>query len=147
MADLTLSTIDRQSKPTSTSLPVQDATTNPQAQAIIDAYDALVLGADLRGVITVPNVVDLGSQVPPADDNANRGNKMLVRIQEAVTGKIRRYELGTFDNAQLPSPTDDFVDITAGNGLALKTAIEAVYETENGNAGTVLSIQQITRTD
>jgi hypothetical protein len=147
MANFKLSTIDRLGKPTSTSMGVADAVTNPQIQAIVDAWDDLLLGAAARGAFSIETVVDQGSAVPPADQGSNRGEKWLYRVQDDVTGQIYTHEIGTADPAQLPSPTSDFVDLTAGNGLALKTAIEAVYESPDGNAGTLLSVQHVTRTD
>ncbi len=147
MATLRLSTIDRQSKPTAMALPVADAITDPQAQSIIDAFDATILGASIKGVVSVPNVVDGGDATPPADEEANRGNKWLMRVQDDVNAKIFTYEIGTADNSQLPSPTDDFLDITAGVGLAIVTAVEAAYESPYGNAGSVLSVQQVNRAD
>jgi hypothetical protein len=144
---LSMSTIDRLSKPTSTRHAIITAATSPQIQALIDAWDAIVLGSLLKGVRSVDSVIDAGSQTPPSDDNANRGNKWLVRAQDSTTGKIYTHELGTADNAQLPTPTSDFLDLTAGTGLALKTAFDAIYESPQGNTGVMLSCQQVTRTD
>lgn len=147
MATLRMSTLDRQSNPSAMALPVADAITDPQAQSIIDAWDAVILGSAIKGVVSVPNVVDVGSATPPADEDANRGNKWLMRVQDDVNGKIFTYEIGVADNSQLPSPTDDFLDITAGVGLAIVTAVETGYESPYGNAGSVLSVQQVNRGD
>jgi len=145
MATLTISTIDRLSKGTSMALGVADAITNPNAQAVADAVDAVILGAAVRASVTIPNVVDAGSALPPTDKAANRGNKWLFRFQDSTTGKIYTNEIGTADDAQLPSATNDYLDMTAGVGLALKTALDAVYESPVGNAGVLLSVQQVNR--
>lgn len=145
MPEFTVSTIDRLSKRTSTKIPVATAATDPELQAIVDAIDAVILGATASGVKTVATVIDAGTNSPPADEDANRGNKWLMRVQDSVNGKIFTYEIGTADNSQLPSPSSDYLDLTAGVGLALKTAIDAAYESPYGNAGVLLSVQQVNR--
>jgi len=142
-----MSTFDRQTKASAMALPVADAITDLQAQAIIDAFDAVILGSAIKGVVTVPNVVDAGSAVPPASELADRGNKWLMRVQDDVNGKIFTYEIGVADSTQLPGPTDDFLDITATVGLAIATDVAVAYESPYGNAGTVLSVQQVNRKD
>lgn len=148
MATVTLSTIDRQSKPTSMSIGAADAVLDADVQSLSDALDAVLRGPDSRAVITVPNVVDQGSAVPPADKEAQRGNKWLFRVQSAAgadIGKKFQHEIGTADNTVLTTATDDFLDLTAGVGLALKTAFETVWRSPIGSAGTLLSVQQTNR--
>ena len=123
------------------------ASTDPQIQALVDAWDAVILGAAIKGVKSEDTVIDVGSQVPPAAELANRGDKWLARAQDSTTGKILTHELGTADYLQLPSPTSDTLDLTAGVGLALKTAFDAIYESPEGNTGVLLSVQQVTRSD
>jgi len=144
MATATYSTIDEQANPTSTRLNVIDAISDPEAQAIADAIDAVILGSAVRAVVTVPNVVDAGSQVIPTDPMSRVGNKMLMRLQDSTTGKVYTNELGTFDNDVLPTG-NDFLDLTAGVGQALKTAIDAAWESPVGNTGVLLSVQQVNR--
>lgn len=144
---VSMSTIDRLSLPTSTRMGAQAAVTDPQIQALVDAWDAVILGAAIKGVKSEDTVIDVGSQVPPAAELANRGDKWLARAQDSVTGRIFTHELGTADYTQLPSPTSDTLDLTAGVGLALKTAFDVAYESPEGNAGVLLSVQQVTRSD
>lgn len=144
---VSISTIDRLSLATSTRAGAIAAASDPQIQALADAWDTIILGAAVRAVKSEDTVIDTGSQVPPADDLANRGIKWLCRAQDSTTGRIYTHELGTADITQLPSPTSDFLDLTAGSGLALKTAWDAIYESPAGNTGVLLSVQQVTRTD
>lgn len=144
---ISLSTLDRLSLATSTRNNVIAAATDPQIQTLTDAWDAIVLGASIKAVKSEDTTVDVGSQVPPANELANRGQKWLVRAQDSTTGKIFTHELGTADFSQLPSATSDFLDLTAGVGLALKNAFDAIYESPEGNTGVMLSVQQVTRTD
>lgn len=145
MTDFTVATLDRLSKRTSMTIGVNDAATNPQLQAIVDAVDGIILGSAASGTKTVPTVIDAGSSAAPADTGANRLNKWLLRFQDSTNGKIFTHEIGCADNTQLPSPTSDFLDLTAGTGLALKTAVDAVYRSPYGNAGVLVSVQQVSR--
>jgi len=145
MPDFTISTLDRQSKRTSMSIGVDAGATDPELQAIVDAVDAIVLGSAASGTKTVATVIDAGSAVPPVDNDAIATRKWLLRIQDTVNSKIFTHEIGTADGAQLPSSTDDFLDLSAGTGLALKTAIEAAYVSPYGNAGVLVSVQEVTR--
>ena len=147
MATLNFSTYDRLAKQTSMSFGADDAIADADVQAVVDALDAILRGSAVRGVVTVSNVVDGGSAAPPADEEANRGNKWMLRIQDSVTSKIYTHEIGTADNTQLPSSTSDFLDLTAGTGLALKTAVEDAYQSPVGNTGILLSVQQVTRSE
>ncbi|NJN97907.1 MAG: hypothetical protein HC875_29450, partial [Anaerolineales bacterium] len=99
MAKINISTIDRQSQQTSLSIPADDAVGTVAVQALADAVDAVIRGAAVSATITVPEIVDVGSAVPPADEEANRGNKWLFRTQVAAENKIFTNELGTADNS------------------------------------------------
>lgn len=142
-----ISTLDRQSKRSTMSFDVADAATTPQLQAVVDAVDGIIRGSAASGTKTVSTDIDVGSSSPPADVEANRGNKWLLRIQDSVNGKIFTNEIGTADNAVLLTPGVDFVDLGVGVGLALKTAVEVVYRSPYGNAGVLLSAQQVNRAD
>lgn len=142
-----ISTLDRQTDPTSMQIDHIGGATDPQLQAVVDAVDAIILGSDAKGVKTVVSVIDGGSAIPPADELAQVGNKWLLRFQDSVNSKIFSHEIGTADSTQLPGPTDDFLDLTAGVGLALKTALDAVYQSPYGNTGVLLSVQQVNRAD
>ncbi len=144
MTVLTVSMIDEQANPTSTRLRVADAITDPQAQAIADAIAALSLGSDPRAVVTVPNIVDAGSAVIPTDPMSRVGNKWLYRLQDDTTGNIYTNEIGCADNDALPTG-NDFLDLSAGLGQALATAIDAAWESPAGNSGSLLSVQQVNR--
>lgn len=144
MSDARFSTIDRLGKPTSTTINVDDAIADATIQSLADAIDAVIIGADVKAVKTLSTIVDAGSLIPPNNVNANRGNKWLFRTQVAAeNGKVYDNELGTADSLQLPSAAQDFLDLTAGVGLALKTAWEAAYQSPNGNPGVLLTVQQV----
>lgn len=150
MATMTFLSYDRENKRTSMSMNADDAILDATVQAVVDALDAVILGTAVRGSVTTTNLVDAGAAGPSAEAFANRGNKWLFRIQASAgadAGTIYQHELGTADNDQLPSATTDFLDLTAGVGLALKTAIDAAWESPIGSAGVLLSVQQVNRAE
>lgn len=150
MADrLNISTFDNQNKGTSMKIPCAAGITLLQAEAVADATDAVIKGV-ATGAVQSSRIVHRAPTAGPSQVvGAKRGNKLLIKIGVALDkggdGDIYDYEIGTFDDAVLPSATDDFLDLTAGVGLALKTAIEAVYESDEGNPGVVQSAQQVNR--
>lgn len=143
---MTLSTIDRQEKPTSTRMDVIDAATDPQIQTVADTMDAVILGQEIRAIKSTEDVIDAGGSVVPTDKDCNRGQKWLMRFQDA-TGKKFTHEIGTADSEQLPTSTADHLDLSAGVGLALKNALDAIYQSPQAETGVLLSVQQVTRTD
>lgn len=145
MATVTISTYDRANKGTSLSIGADDAVTDVNVQALADAIDPIIRGVAVKAVVTIPNVVDGGTPGPSTDKDAQRGNKWLFRVYDSVGQKTYTHEIGTADNTVLPTAADDFIDLTAGVGLALKTAWDAVYLSPDGNAGSLLSVQQVNR--
>lgn len=62
---------------------------------------------------------------PAASNLAQRENKWLVRYHDETTFQKFQASIGTADLSLLPA-NSEFLDITAGAGLALKDAFEAV---------------------
>lgn len=143
---VSLSTIDRQSNPTSTRHDVIDAASDPQIQTLTDAWDGVIIGAAIKSVKTEDSTIDAGSALPATSKLANRGDKWLYRAQ-VTNGNIYTGELGTADFTHLPASDSDVLDLTAGVGLALKNAFDAIYQGPNGLTGVLLTVQQVTRTD
>lgn len=142
---LSFSTYDRLNKSTSMSFDGDDLITTQQVQDVANALDAIIRGVDTRAVRSIETVVDTGSAGPSTDPEANRGSKWLFRIQDSTTGVIYNHELGTADGSVLPSPDSDFLNLGAGVGLALKSAIDAAWRSPVGNVGVLLSVQQVNR--
>lgn len=150
MAKLNLSSVDREAKKTSMQMNVDDAILEATVDALANALDGILLGSAVSADVTTTVNMQAGSQVPPAEFFANRGNKWLIRIESiagADIGKIYTHEMGTADLNQLPATSSDFLDLTAGVGLAFKNALEAAWESPIGSAGTLLSVQAVERTD
>lgn len=142
---LTISTVDRLNKPTSTSHGIAAAALTADIEALTDAWDAILRGAATKAVKKEATEEVAGSAEPPTDNDAERLNKWLYRVQDTVTGQVYSHEIGTADNSVLPSSTTDFLNLATGVGAALKTALEDVYESKNGNPGVLLTVQQVSR--
>jgi len=67
----------------------------------------------------------VGSGNPAATTAAQRENKYLLRMRDVTTHQKFRVSIPVADLAQLPN-NSEFLDLTAGAGLALKDAVEAV---------------------
>lgn len=150
MADrLNISTFDRLNKPTSMKIPCAAGTSQAEAIAVADAIEAVILGVAPGAVQTSRTVHQAATAGPSADTAANRGNKLLMKVSVPLDkggqGDIYDYEIGTFDDSVLPDASSDFLPVNAGLGLAIKTAVEAVFESDEGNPGVVQSLQQVNR--
>lgn len=80
---------------------------------------------------------DTVNSSPAASVQAQREIKLLLRYTDAITGKEFRVSIPTFDLAQLPN-NSEFMNLTAGTGLALKTAFEAVVRSPDNDANAVV---------
>ena len=129
-------------KVTTYTAPSDGAPSDAQITALFDAVDDLVLGVEQKSVLVERTDKDSGSQDLPASGAAQRSTKWLIRYTDGA-GVLRRHEVGTADHDQT-TPPSDYVDLTSGNGLAYKTAFEAL--TINGGNPTVVSIQAVGRT-
>lgn len=149
MASLTIETKDRLNKGSSLTIAVQDAIADAAVTALRDALAGIILGTLPSAKKSTTTTIEVGEEGPADDKAANRGNKWLFRTFVALdnqgSGKVYTNELGTVDSSVLPSADADFVDLTAGLGLAVKNAWDAAYRSKQGNPGVLLSIQQLTR--
>lgn len=86
------------------------------------------------------------SNTNPANGFAQRETKWLVRYRDDVTEEVYRSEIGTADLSLLPVG-EEFLDLTAGAGLAFKTAFEQIARSpeSNVNTVTVVSVQHVGR--
>jgi hypothetical protein len=145
MARATFSNVDRNLKPTSMRIQVLDAVADALLTAIADALAGVLYTNGVGASKTIETVVEVGDDDPVADVDNDRGIKLLLRFQDSTNAKKFNHEIGTFNAAVLPSSTTDFLDLTAGVGLALKDAFDAAYRSPYGNAGVLLSAQKVTR--
>lgn len=109
--------------PIITLTPANVAATETLTGNLATAIAAVTLGRSIRNTI-VYNRAIVGNE-PAASTAAQRENKWLCRYHDVTTFQKYRVEIGTADLTKLPDHKE-FMDLTAGDGLALKTAFEAV---------------------
>jgi len=135
LSSFTITIADNTLKPngepetTSTTVPVTTLTpANVAAQITLAnnlsaAIAAITLGNFLKNEsVYARNVVGVG---PAASTLAQRENKWLFRYHDATTYQKFQVSYGTADLSLLPD-NEEFLDLTADEGLAAKTAFEAV---------------------
>lgn len=112
--------------------------------ALRTALDAISLGVPQKHETVFSRVV---TSANPAPSNlAQRENKYLIRYHGNVTSKKFRASVPAADLSLLPNH-EEFLDLTATEGLAVKTAFEAIAVSpdNDGEAVTVDSIQFVGR--
>lgn len=91
--------------------------------ALVAAVAPLILGNVNKNTTTI--LESLVSLAPAATQLAQRENKLLLRYRDGATNQKFSVSIGTFDLSELPLHSE-FLDLTAGNGAALKAAFEAI---------------------
>lgn len=109
-----------------------------------NALEGICIGNPARSEIVLNRTVI--STAPASDPFAQRETKWLIRYHGVTLGEKFQVTLGTADLDQLTG-NSEFLDLTAGTGLALKTAWEAIVKSPgDGAEGTVLdSVQFVGR--
>lgn len=116
--------------------------TDALVDALAAAVEAMSLGTlikDTRTYITTKFAKTL-----PGDLNAQREKKFLVAYEDSVNFSKYSSEIPCADLSLLDTDGST-VDLTAGAGLALVTAFEALVISPFGNAVTVLEIRYVGR--
>lgn len=118
------------------------ATVATALATLLAAIQAIVIGELAHETIILSNT--FSSAAPASSPLAQRENKWLVRYTDTTTHRIFKTEIPTADLSLLGS-NSEFLDLSAGAGLAFKTAFEAVVKSIAGNAVAVVSVQFVGR--
>lgn len=117
-------------------------------QALHAALAAAVAGVTMGTVRHTTTLLEetIGTSSPAASTLAQRENKYLCRYHDVTTGQKFRVSLPTADLAVLPN-NSEFLDLTAGAGLALKDAFEDVVRSpaDGSQAVSLDSVQFVGR--
>lgn len=122
------------------------AATFDAQQTALDSLKAAINAVSLlneRSDTRIVNVIK-SPLVYPADPDAQREKKWLVRATDNVTGKSVQFEIPGADLSLLTAQSDS-MDITAGAGLTLKNEVEASVKSDIGNAVTVSDVIYVGR--
>lgn len=112
-------------------------------QALMDDVRDAILGVQTENALQTYAIVAqvvFNSRAPASQKTSQRENKWLCTIADNVTNKLYRHEIPLADLSLVQANTD-FMDLSAGDGLALKTAIEAGVKSPAGNAVSLVSVQ------
>lgn len=111
--------------------------------SLLAAIQGMVIGELNKERIVLSDT--LSSSAPAASNLAQRENKWLVRYTDTTTHRIFKGEIPTADLSLL-SGNSEFLNLAADEGLAFKTAFEAVVKSIEGNAVQLISVQFVGRT-
>jgi len=134
---------DYSNEKTSTTISIDPAAIAGDITAWENAVDAVASGtyaSDQDSTIT------RYSNAPAPTSAAQREEKLLVSYEDNVTFARYTFTIGTFlKSAVTFKPNTDEVDISAGGGLTLKNAFEAVAVSPAGNSCSVLGMRYVGR--
>lgn len=134
MGNLNIPFTDYTGEESTATLPVGDAIADVDITAVFDAVDGVSLGNAGQSQHVISANKDVGPGGNASSAFAQREMKWLCRYQDAVTLKKHRLEIPCAD-ANLLAGNTDFLDLTAGAGLAFKTAFDAQVKSNlTGNA-------------
>jgi hypothetical protein len=112
--------------------------------ALITALEGITIGNPAKTETTI--LRSIISTTPASDPLAQRENKFLLRYHGTTLNVKFQASIGTADLTQLMT-NSEFVDLTAGAGLALKDAFEDIVKSPNDAAEAVVldSVQFVGR--
>lgn len=118
--------------------------TNTLITNLQSAVNGIILGTNSK--IETVSHRQTNTPGPSADPLCQRENKYLVRYHDSVTGQKFRASIPTADLTKKMT-NSEFIDVTAGPGLAVKTAWEALVVSPNNSSNTTIldSIQFVGR--
>lgn len=139
--------IDHDSEGSSVSLQVPDLTA-ANINTILAQIDALRIALENVTIGTLRQVqvvgaTDIFSGVAPADGNAQRETKWLVQGVDS-SGFAVSMEIPTAQLTLLPTGSG-ILDLSAGAGLALKQALDAIWLSRHGDPVTVSRVVHVGR--
>lgn len=147
MGKWNLGIIDHDSEGSSVGVNIADLNAGNIAAALVelatlrDAVEAVILGT-LRSEQVIASTAEIAG-VAPANGFAQRETKWLVSGVDSA-GLATTLEIPTANLNLLPGGTG-VLDISAGVGLALKNALDAVWVSRAGNPVTVSRIIHVGR--
>lgn len=120
-----------------------DDATDGELTALFNALNGISLATVEKAFITEVIQKDVGSTATPPT-TASRGKKYVLKYRDTVTLTPHQIEVPGADDTLLTTGSDS-LDLTAGPGLALKTAFEAAVVSPAGNPVTLQEVEFDTR--
>jgi len=112
--------------------------------ALVTALEGITIGNPVKSETTI--LRSIISAAAASDPLAQRENKFLLRYHGSTLNQKFQASIGTADLTQLMT-NSEFIDLTAGTGLALKSAFEAIVKSPNDSSESVVldSVQFVGR--
>lgn len=120
-----------------------DDASDAELTALATAIDGISLATVGEQFITEKVVKSAGSAATPPG-TASRGKKFVLKYRDNTLNKTHQIEIPGGDDGLLATGTDN-LDLTADEGLAVKTAFEAAVVSPAGNPTTLYAIEFDTR--
>lgn len=120
---------------------------NIAGQLVLEAAFLAAVEAVTIGKLTKEQVIAVENKsaaIPPTDKSAQIERKWLVSCVDDVTGFPVNFSIPCGDSQYLVNNTD-LMDLTAGVGDALKTAVEDYVLSNAGNNVTVVEVRMVGR--
>jgi hypothetical protein len=130
--------IDAHGHTGSAAIPIASGTASGALDTLRTAIAGTSIGTQGKSKVTVSTDHNLGDTGKAVDTDAIKFNVWRVRTREATFNKEVSFSIPCADNSLTGGSVD--MDLAAGVGLALVTAVEAVGESEYGSVLTVTSI-------
>lgn len=144
MATLRIPFIDNGGEKSNMQMYVGDAIGDAAITAIFSAVQGITVGGEQKSVLVTEEDKDAGTLGAAASQLAQREVKLSLRGTDQVNGKTVTAEIPCFDLTTLPTGLEE-LDLSAGVGLALKTAVDAEWLSIDGNAVVLEEAVFITR--
>lgn len=125
--------------PASMAVPVVDGISVANAQTLIASINALSIGNFGEQLIKTEELVAAGTATHPASLLAQKEIRYRVSYQDNTTLKLYSFTVPCADLLLLPAGSE-YLDLSAGAGLALKTDFELYGRSELGNNVTLTQI-------
>jgi len=113
--------------------------------SLINALSTAILGVQVENALQSKRVIaqdNLISRAAATDKASQRETKWLITLEDATLHTLSRHEIPLADTQYVTANTD-FMDLSAGAGDTLKSAVEAGCKSPAGNAVNVMSVQLV----
>lgn len=144
MTKLLTSFVDYTAEESTGALYVDSAISDANITAIVTAIDGITVDGRQQAVLSQDLPKDAGITGKATSPLAQREVKWYLRYTDDVTGDKGGAEYPCADLSLLSGGTD-FLDLSAGAGAALKTAVDTYGRSRLGNAITLQSVQFVGR--
>lgn len=144
MARVRIPFIDNGGEKSNFEMYAADAIGDVAITAIFTAVQGVTVGGEQKSVLVTEEDKDAGTLGAAASQLAQREVKLSLRGTDQVNGKTVRVEVPCYDLTTLSTGSEN-LDLSAGVGAALKTAMDAEWLSVDGNAVVLEEAVFITR--